>query len=148
MQPSNILAEVVDIRDDAPTDRDVFFVDTNVWYWITYTRASMRPWPAPGRAVDSYARYIQRAKTAGARLLVCTLSFAELAHIIERKERDIYNYYGSNSRLEEKPFRYDSSVRADVMAEIEVAWTQVSALADIAGITVDEGVTQRVLTQL
>jgi predicted nucleic acid-binding protein len=147
MPPSHILAEVVDIVDDAPTAHDTFFVDTNVWYWISYTRASMRPSPAPGRTVDTYARYIQRVKNAGARLLVCTLSFAELAHIIERKERDIYNY-DSRDILDEKTFRYNSSARADVITEIEVAWAQVSGLADIVGITVDTDVTQRALTQL
>lgn len=32
-----VQAEVVDIRSDAPKNEDIFLVDTNAWYWYTYT---------------------------------------------------------------------------------------------------------------
>jgi len=34
-----IQADVVDIKADIPKGTDAFFVDTNVWYWMTYHRA-------------------------------------------------------------------------------------------------------------
>ena len=48
----NIQANVVDIRKDLPKSNDVFLVDTNVWYWITYTRASQSGQP-PGHRICS-----------------------------------------------------------------------------------------------
>ena len=39
--PQRILADVVDIRNDTPKSDDVFMVDTNVWYFTTYTKASL-----------------------------------------------------------------------------------------------------------
>lgn len=31
-----VRAAVVDIRQDAPKQEDVFLIDTNVWYWLAY----------------------------------------------------------------------------------------------------------------
>jgi hypothetical protein len=36
-----VQAEVVDIWSDAPKNNDIFLVDTNAWYWYTYTNASI-----------------------------------------------------------------------------------------------------------
>ena len=40
-----IQAEVVDITTDLPTSNDAFLVDTNIWYWMTYHRASQTKQP-------------------------------------------------------------------------------------------------------
>lgn len=40
-----IQAEVVDITKDIPNERDAFLADTNVWYWLTYQKASQRAHP-------------------------------------------------------------------------------------------------------
>ena len=34
-------AEVVDIGADAPLPSDIYLVDTNVWYWTAYSKASV-----------------------------------------------------------------------------------------------------------
>jgi hypothetical protein len=36
-----IQAEVVDIAGDSPVESDIFLVDTNVWFWTAYSRASL-----------------------------------------------------------------------------------------------------------
>ncbi len=36
-----VRADVVDIKVDSPQQGDIFFVDTNVWYWLTYPPASL-----------------------------------------------------------------------------------------------------------
>jgi len=38
MPVRNVRAAVVDIGRDFPSDRDHFFVDTNCWYHLTYTK--------------------------------------------------------------------------------------------------------------
>ena len=40
-----VQAEVVDISADTPKTEDAFLVDTNVWYWLTYSRASQSARP-------------------------------------------------------------------------------------------------------
>jgi len=35
-----IAADVIDVTVDSPKPEDIFLVDSNVWYWMTYTRAS------------------------------------------------------------------------------------------------------------
>jgi hypothetical protein len=35
-----IAADVVDIQTDTPIKDGKFFIDTNVWFWMTYTQAS------------------------------------------------------------------------------------------------------------
>ncbi len=34
-----IKADVIDLRNDTPQQDDLFLVDSNAWYWTTYTRA-------------------------------------------------------------------------------------------------------------
>lgn len=36
-----IAADIIDVRVDTPKPEDVFLVDSNVWYWMTYTKASL-----------------------------------------------------------------------------------------------------------
>ena len=36
-----IRADVVDISKDTPRNNENFLVDTNVWYWMTYSKASL-----------------------------------------------------------------------------------------------------------
>jgi hypothetical protein len=35
-----VQADVVDITTDSPQKGDIFLVDTNIWYWLTYPQAS------------------------------------------------------------------------------------------------------------
>jgi hypothetical protein len=34
-----VRANVIDIQRDRPQTGDRFLVDTNVWYWLTYSRS-------------------------------------------------------------------------------------------------------------
>lgn len=36
-----VQADVIDITVDSPQKGDIFLVDTNVWYWLTYPPASL-----------------------------------------------------------------------------------------------------------
>ncbi len=35
-----VKADVIDIMTDSPQKGDIFLVDTNIWYWLTYPQAS------------------------------------------------------------------------------------------------------------
>ena len=83
-----VQAEVVDIRSDAPKNDDIFLVDTNAWYWYTYTNASIS---SRSYQITEYPSYIAKAISATSLLLYCGLSLAELAHNIEQTEREIFS---------------------------------------------------------
>jgi hypothetical protein len=83
-----VQAEVVDIRSDSPKKEDIFLVDTNAWYWYTYTNASISSRPYQ---ITDYPSYLAKAISANSLLLYCGLSLAELAHNIEQVERKIFS---------------------------------------------------------
>jgi predicted nucleic acid-binding protein len=141
-------AEVVDLRLYKPTPEDVFLVDTNVWAWLSYTKASMSP--TPKAEARHYPSFLERARRNKSKLLRCGLSLSELANLIEREEFNVYAAAKAirNGNAERKAFRRDSSERARVVAEISAAWAQVSALSDVAVLTVDHDVTEACLKRL
>ena len=142
-----IRADVVDIRQDVPKPDDVFLVDTNVWYWLTYTRASQAEQPPKNYQINDYPSYIGKAISAKIQLHRCGLSLAELAHLIERTEREIYSR--SNGALGSKEYRHNHSTeRANVVAEIQTAWSQVNTMAQTLDLQIDEQVTNAALSRL
>jgi hypothetical protein len=119
-----VIADVVDITLDRPRPADVFLVDTNVWFWQTYTRASQSGSPPTGRQVQVYPTYISRALKARSKLLRCGLSMLELAHAIERVEHELEGKGASA-----KDFRRVADARGKVVGEIRAAWSQVIRMA-------------------
>jgi len=136
-----IQAEVVDINADSPNRTDVFFVDTNVWYWMTYPNAATAA--LPGQLSD-YPAFVNRALAAGARIYYSGLSLAELSHLIEKTEREIYEK--SVCLIRTKEYRHNlSSERSRVVSEVEAAWGQVKSLSSSLALTVDEKATDAAL---
>jgi hypothetical protein len=141
----NIQAEVIDVRTDMPQPGDIFFVDTNVWFWQTYTNASISN-PNALTKIGEYSAYLSAALTNGAALTYSGLSLAELAHIIERNEFDIYKQ--SHRSIKAKEYRHNfPAERAKVVAEVKSAWSQVEAIAVPVDLTIDEATTNAALTR-
>lgn len=134
-----VRAEVVDITRDTPQSTDAFLVDTCVWFWMTYTRASSAPSRGPKRyQTKQYPSYTKAALSAGSCVTQSGLNFAELAHRIECTEFDIYNALGVNVCSDMKKYRHDlSAERNNVLAEIEAAWAQVTQLSSPLTLTID-----------
>ncbi len=95
---------------------------------MTYTNAShlqFRP---------EYPRFLNKALSNQATLYYCGLSLAELSHIIERTEHDIYRQYVSDVTVKE--YRHnESSERSRIVSEIVSVWSQIQGLAD--SLTID-----------
>jgi len=139
-----IQANVVDIRHDTPKQEDVFLVDTNVWYWMTYTKASQTAIPYQ---IRNYPRYISRALSSNSQLRKCGLSLEELAHIIEGTERKIFQR--TNPDIKTKEYRHNHPAeRNNVVTEIQAAWGQVKSMATAIEITIDTDSTDRALTRM
>jgi predicted nucleic acid-binding protein len=135
-----VKAEVVNIQFDTPQKNDIFLVDTNVWYWLTYTQASISP---PPYQINDYPAYLTKIISAQGLLLYCGLSLAELAHNIEKAEREIFS-----TTLKPKEYRHNKPTeRANVVAEVIVAWGQVTSIAVSTDVTIDETTTNASLTR-
>lgn len=136
-----VRAEVVDISIDLPQPDDVFMVDTNAWYWIVYSRSSQpsvseknRPKPYQTRY---YPAYIKKAITAKAKLHYCGLTLSELAHNIEKIEKNIFSSDPANPTLKEYRHNYPAE-RAKVAAAIEASWEMVTTIGTVVSLTIDE----------
>ena len=141
-----IAADVIDIRVDSPKPEDVFLVDSNVWYWMTYTKASlvMQPW-ARGRLHD-YPVFVNKAIATSAKLYRCALSLSELAHIIEKTEREIFKK--TSGRIDTKEYRHNyPKERLNVVSEVKAAWGQVKTMASSLDVTINDAMTDAALTR-
>lgn len=139
----SINASVVDIRTDAPVVTDKFLVDTCVWFWIAYTKASVGVKRRFRYQLSDYPRYISSINGVGASLHHCGLSFSELSHLIEKTERELFIPPTST-----KEFRHNyPAERASVVGEITTAWGQVKALSSCVTCEVSETTTDDVLVK-
>ncbi len=135
-----VKAEVVNIQFDTPQKDDIFLVDTNVWYWLTYTQASTSALPYQ---INDYPAYLTKIISAQGLLLYCGLSLAELAHNIEQAEQRIFS-----TTLQPKEYRHNEPTeRANVVAEVIAAWGQVTSIAVSTDVTIDETTTNASLTR-
>jgi len=141
-----IAADVIDVKVDLPKPEDVFLVDSNVWYWMTYTKASlvMKPW-AQSRLRD-YPSFVNKAISTSAKLYRCALSFSELAHIIEKTEREIFKK--TSGPIRAKEFRHNHpKERLNVVSEVQAAWGQVKTMASSLDVTINDAITDAALTR-
>lgn len=140
--PLVVRAQIVDIQADTPKDTDRFLVDTNAWYWLYYPRASqnLSAFQAP------YPDYISRALKAKATLYCSALSFAELAHNIEKTEREIYANQ-ANRTISTKDFRYDyANQRRKVVTLITETWGDVMSVSTLLDTNLDSAFMHSSLT--
>lgn len=141
-----IQADVIDIRNDIPQQNDIFLVDTNVWYWQTYTNATVAAKPSRLTQINKYLIYLSQTLFTGATLTYSGLSFAELASVIERSEYEIYKK--SYGYLELKEYRHNLiAERANVVSEVQLAWSQVKTLGVPVDLTVNDTTIDAALTR-
>lgn len=145
---NSIQAEVIDVRADVPKSEDIFFIDTNVWYWLTYSKANSPSLSQRSRPnayqINDYPNYFQNAVVAEATLYCSGLSLSELAHRIERAECEIFR----GERFALKDFRRNHPLqRSQVVAEISSAWNQITSFARLLSLNVDELTTNAALSR-
>ncbi|HYW19823.1 MAG TPA: PIN domain-containing protein [Nodularia sp. (in: cyanobacteria)] len=143
-----VQADVIDITTDSPQNGDIFLVDTNVWYWLTYPQASLS---AKQHQINSYPNYIADTLTAGATLCYSGLSLAELAHLIESKEYELSIYgltTGPDYRRSAKEYRHNhASERARVICQVQTGWSQVQSISVQIDLKLDETTVDAAITR-
>ena len=114
---------VIDITRDHPQPGDVLLVDTNVWYWQTYTRASSLSSSPAAYQTKFYPNYIDLAIDAGSTLLRSAHSLVELSGLVEKDSSLI------NVPRTQKEFRHaGDAVTASYHAELESIWYQIKSI--------------------
>lgn len=63
-KPPTVRATVIDITSDQPKEGDRFLVDTQVWYWLTYSRSQNTTQPPKDYQVEQYPTYIRQSIAA------------------------------------------------------------------------------------
>jgi predicted nucleic acid-binding protein len=139
----SVRAKVIDITHDKPRSSDVFLVDTNVLYWLTYVNASY----ARNYQIKEYPQYINHAISISAKLCCTSLTLVELAHQIEKHERDIYCDQKCVT-MNEKEFRYQSTARSKVIENVMLAWKQVLDMTELVETKLDESATLEMLNRI
>lgn len=133
-----VRAQVCDIRTDTPQAGDRFFVDTNVWLWMGYVRASLGANQQTLDRISAYSTYLKRCMAAGCTLHYSGLCFSELTHVIEKTEHDIYKARGPNPVLSVKQLRRTSqNHRLKVINQVASAWQVVESVGEFLRVDVD-----------
>ena len=144
--PLTVRAQVVDIRADTPKDSDRFLVDTNAWYWLFYPRASQTPSASQPQQLTDYPAYLKKAFQAKSALYCCALNFAELAHNIEKAEREIYADKAGQA-ISAKQFRHDyPNQHLKVVKLIGDTWSDVLGISTLLDLTMDSAFMQSAMT--
>lgn len=144
--PLTVRAQVVDIRADTPKASDRFLVDTNAWYWLFYPRASQTPSASQPQQLTDYPTYLKKAIQSQSVLYCCALNFTELAHNIEKAEREIYADK-ANKDIGAKPFRHDyPNQRLKVVKLIGDTWSDVRSISTLLDMNLDSTFMQSAMT--
>jgi len=122
-----VQATVVDVSSDTPKASDKFWVDTNVWFWMTYPNAtvSMEPWRK--KQTQSYTAYLQKCYLHGSVIQWSPLQLSELSHQIEKMEYEIAKQAGGiPPDTKPKEYRHNHPAeRTRVAKVIQTAWRDV-----------------------
>lgn len=141
-----------DIRRIAPQEGEAFFVDTNVWYWMTYVAAKdffpKGPKGPKDYQISEYPEFVEKAIENKASLYYSPLALVELAGLIERAEFEIFKLYENDPSFQFKRFRRDENQRKAVIREIQVAWGQVKQMASELPVQLGDGLDAEILDYL
>lgn len=135
--PLAVRASVVDIQGDTPKPEDQFIVDTNVWLFLLYPPASLNSLGAPLPQATHYPTYIQKTVTNKSILRSVALSLAEIAHNVERAEREAYSAMAGKA-IQPKDYRHDyPNQRRKVTTLVKDTWADVMSISKLLDMNLD-----------
>ncbi|MCT8386133.1 PIN domain-containing protein [Leuconostoc mesenteroides] len=97
-------------------EKTVFYVDTNIWYWLTYADAEMAQYQGnyATKIYDIYSS--EQTMLAGSKL-----TYTEVANLVERQHMQ-NNHISSRDK---KTFRQNEIARDLVVNDIEISINQI-----------------------
>jgi len=129
-----IQSNVIDIRNDVDIEGKSFYVDSNVWFWVSsnwgYQSAGLYQ-------IEYYPNFINEA-VEKSRLFTSIINIIELSHLIEKTRCDIYNRE-INRKLTLKEYRYNHpDKREETTGIIKSSWECLSSMAKVLRTEFDE----------
>lgn len=117
------MAHCYDVGRERCSASDRFLLDTNVVVGLVGRTTDAR-----ATAYAPYSAFVERARRAGARLFVSTLTLLELAGVAEKTQfaRDVGRASGPGDL---KQYRGEAGARARVVAETARMWSETSSFA-------------------
>lgn len=143
------MTEINNLRKATPHHSDKYFIDTNVWFWVTYAASNEIETPnAPLRyQLQEYPAFIEKILDEGACIYHSPLTLSELTNIVEKTEYDIYKE-DTGEELTRKQFRMLPELRARVMGEVSNAWKQITQMSESLDINIDANISNKALDAL
>jgi len=128
---------IKDICEVEPQEGESYFVDTNVWFWMTYVSSKDMSIPNNPEEyqVRDYSNFIEKALGVRAKLYHCALTLAELTNIIENTEWKLYKQY--NKDISRKRFRSIRQERKAVVKEVDIAWGAINSISKCLNVNLD-----------
>ena len=116
---SSTVYDLNDLDISKINNETVFYVDTNIWYWLTYADAEMAQYQG------SYASKIYDIYSNELTMLASSkLTFTEVANLVERQHMND-NRISSHRK---KNFRQDAVRRNAVVDDIELSIHQIEKM--------------------
>lgn len=141
-----VRAQVVDIRTDSPRPADCFLVDTNVLAWAHYPASALSYHGSLLPQATDYVPYLGLVRASGAVRYRTGLSLAEMAHLVEQKELEIYG--AAVATLTTKEYRHNQPAeRARVVGEVQRAWAAIKSNTELIPLTIDDPTTDSALSR-
>ncbi len=127
----------------------IFALDTNILYWIHYSKASAPNLRARAYQVSEYSNFIEKLLENGNRLVTTVLNISELAHVVENSEFRLYNAL-NGIKLKKKEFRNLSEKRHDYQNEMKTIMLQLRETykEQIQVIKIDEEIISEFVNQI
>jgi len=141
-----VAANVVDLRYDTPGRQDVFLVDSNVWYWTTYSLATLANRQPETYQTSDYPDYIKRCLDAGARLTRTPTALAEVASRIAHTEYEAYCRH--HPFVIQKAYRSIRAERRNVVRQILTSCRQIQDSSECISAPADEQLERESLVAL
>lgn len=138
------MLQVIDLNRNNPMKGERYFVDTNVWFWMTYVASKTIQLPNHTKEyqLSDYPRFLEDALNANCTLCHSPLTFAEIANIIENTELDIYREKFNQPHCTKKEFRGIDIQRLNVLKEINMAWSVICTMSECIDTRLDAAFTE------
>lgn len=126
--------KVYDIRnlDKDSLVGETYAIDTNVLYWMHYTRGNLT---YTGYQTRIYPDFLSNLIENNNKLVTTIYNITELLYIIERNEYDIFKI--NNINLRKKDYRDNITERIKIKSEFETVIAQIKELYEIKEFKID-----------
>ncbi|HSH25740.1 MAG TPA: hypothetical protein VLA13_09430 [Massilibacterium sp.] len=123
---------MVDIRKSVDFSKiSSLVVDTNAWFWTTYT-GDFAPDDKPyGPAMVHYPNFLGNCLSENISLKYSTISLAELHKLTEVSLYKLYKSWIEDDQITFKNYRFEEPAqRKDFLEEFESMYSQINTMAD------------------